>query len=309
MKRLPVKSVNTRLLAVFACFLWSTAFLGVKFGLQYISPFLFAGIRFTLAGVVVGLVFRPEGYRRQVWDHWKMILVIGFFQTFLLYALFFSSLTSMRASTGALINGLNPLVTAVIAHFFMPGDRLNSRRFFSLVIAVSSMALITLSGMDPGGSAISETGGILLMVGALLSSAAATVIVARTSDDLDPFVLTSSQLTFGGVTLLFVGLVKEGLPEIAPPPLFYIALIWLVFVTAGGFSIWFYLLKIRKEPVSHLTIWKSLVPVSGSVLSWILLKNDSPSLFSVCGMVLTAFSIMLFYADGSAIKKLRREKV
>lgn len=36
-------------LAVFACFLWSTAFVGIKVGLQYTTPFFFAGVRFMLS--------------------------------------------------------------------------------------------------------------------------------------------------------------------------------------------------------------------------------------------------------------------
>ena len=60
MERL-MKSADSRILAVTACLLWSTAFLGVKTGLEFMSPLVFAGVRFTLAGVVVGLVSAGKG--------------------------------------------------------------------------------------------------------------------------------------------------------------------------------------------------------------------------------------------------------
>ena len=308
MKGQPVKSLNSRILALTACLFWSTAFLGVKTGLQFMEPLLFAGMRFTLAGIAVGTVSRRKGYWKQVRSHWKLILMIGFFQTFLLYSFFYLSLDNMRGSTGAIVNGLGPLATAVIAHFFMPGDRLNFRRLFSLCMGVLSVVLITWSGIVPG-STRNETFGIMLMMISLLANASAVVIVARTPDKLDPFVLNSAQLICGGTMLLIAGLLTGGVPAVAPPPLFYAGLFWLVCVTSGGFSIWYYLLKIRKEPVSHVTVWKFVIPFCGSLLSWIFIGNDSPDLISICGMLLTSVSIMLFYSGNSTGKKLSKESV
>ena len=51
--------LNTSLLAITSCLLWSTAFAGVKAGLEYTTPLHFAGTRFFIAGV---LVF-PLAYR------------------------------------------------------------------------------------------------------------------------------------------------------------------------------------------------------------------------------------------------------
>jgi len=46
-------NVKIRILAVTACLLWSTAFAGVKIGLEYASPFFLAGSRFMLAGLLL----------------------------------------------------------------------------------------------------------------------------------------------------------------------------------------------------------------------------------------------------------------
>ena len=231
-----MKSVDSRILAVIACLLWSTAFLGVKTGLQYMPPLFFAGIRFTLAGVAVGLIFRRPGYLKQLRKHWRVMLLIGLFQTFGLYSLFYFSLNNMRASTGAILNGLGPLVTALMAHFFMPGDRLTSRKFLSMLLGVASVVLVSGSGMATRGSVDSgELMGILLMSASLLVSGTAVILVARSSDELDPFILNSVQLTFGGLLLLSAGILTGALPRSIPPVHFYFALIWLVGVTSGGF--------------------------------------------------------------------------
>lgn len=311
-----MKLTDSRLLAIIACLLWSTAFLGIKTGLQYLSPLLFAGIRFFLAGVAVAFVSRKPGYWHQIRSHFRTILLVGLFQTFMLYSFFYLALDNMRGSTGAIVNGMGPLVTALIAHFFLPGDRLNARRTISMILGVFSVFLITWSGVSASGTAINESRGIALMMFSLVANAAAMVLVAKTSDELDPFILNSAQLMVGGIMLvasgLVTGLVSGNLPDQWPPFIFYMALIWLVCVSSIGFSIWYYLLKIRKEPVSHVTVWKFLVPVSGSILSWIFMKNDSPDFPSLCGMVLTAIAITLFYSKKAVAsnvgKKIVEEK-
>ena len=304
-----MKSADSRLLAVFACLLWSTAFLGVKTGLEFMTPFVFAGIRFSLAGVLVGLVSRRKGYWNQIKTHWRFILMVAVFQTFGLYAFFYSSLDNMRASTGAIINGLGPLVTALIAHFFMPGDRLSFRRLMSLVLGVLSVFLVTAAGKGSLPQGGDETFGILLMAGSLIVNGIAVVLVARSSDDVDPFILNSAQLTTGGLLLLFSGVLVEGLPRVAPPWYFYPALLWLAGVTSGGFSIWYYLLKVRKEAVSYITVWKFLIPVAGPLLTWIFIGNDKPSLLTFGGMFLTALAIMLFYSRKAEIPAVGKESV
>lgn len=40
------KLKSTTFLAILACLLWSTAFVGIKIGLEYTTPMQFAGTRF-----------------------------------------------------------------------------------------------------------------------------------------------------------------------------------------------------------------------------------------------------------------------
>ena len=222
--------------------------------------------------------------------------MIGFFQTFCLYAFFYISMNSMRASTGAIIQGLDPLVTALIAHFFMPGDRLNFRRLISMFLGGISVLMVTAAGRGSLPQGGDETFGIILMGLALISNATAVILVARSSDDVDPFILTSAQLAIGGLFLLVAGLATEGVPRSVPPWYFFPALLWLSGITSGGFSIWYYLLKVRKETVSYITVWKFLIPVAGPLLAWIFIGNDQPSLLTFGGMFVTALAIMLFYS-------------
>jgi len=292
-----LKSVDSRILAIAACFLWATAFAWVKTGLEAMPPLLFAGIRFMAAGLTVAWFSRKKRVFRQIADHWPTVLLVGFLQTFVLYSLFFYSLTMMRASTGAIVNGVGPLIVALTAHLTLKGNKLSRVQMICLFTGAAGVVLVALSGNAGAGvDGTSEMKGILLMLGGILGSAVASVIVTKSADTLDPFVLNAGQLITGSAGLLLAALIHGDRPYHGMPgPEFWIALIWLIFVTGGGFSLWFYILKVRKEPLSEMAVWRFLIPLGGAVISWIIIRTDNPDPLSLTGMALTALSIYIFY--------------
>ncbi|OVE74403.1 hypothetical protein BVX94_00430, partial [bacterium B17] len=78
--------ISDTILAITACLLWSTAFVGVKIVLQYMSPLVFAGIRFLLAAVLILPFCGGIGVlKKTLTKDTKTFLLIGLFQTFFLY--------------------------------------------------------------------------------------------------------------------------------------------------------------------------------------------------------------------------------
>jgi drug/metabolite transporter (DMT)-like permease len=71
--------LNTTILAIISCMLWSSAFAGVKIGLQYTTPIQFAGTRFFISGLLVfPLAYRINpGYFRIIRKKLKMILLLA----------------------------------------------------------------------------------------------------------------------------------------------------------------------------------------------------------------------------------------
>ena len=306
-----LKSVDSRILAMTACLLWSTAFIGVKAGLNSMPPLLFAGIRFMAAGLVVAWMNRKKGVFRQILAHWPTVLLTGFLQTFVLYSLFFYSLTMMRASTGAIVNGMGPLVVALTAHLILRENRLGKLQILCLISGAAGVILVALSGSRLTGiPGASEIKGILLMLGGILGSAFASVVVTKSADSLDSFVLNAGQLIAGSSGLLLAAFINGDRPYDGMPGFsFWLSLIWLVIVTGGGFSLWYYLLKVRKEALSEMAVWRFLIPLGGALISWVFIGSDNPDPLSLSGMILTALSIYVFYKIPFSLRKRDSERL
>lgn len=292
--------------AILACALWSTAFVAIKEGLKYSSPFSFAGVRFMLSGLMLTpfWISSPKPLE-SIARNYRIILKICFFQTFLLYGLFYWGMTMAPASVGAIITGSSPLITALVAHIFMSDDKMNMAKTLSLMVGMAGIFIISFDRSPFTLEGMTHFAGILLVALAVLSSAFGNIAVAKDKNNMNPVLLTSVQIFLGGFFLLAVGISLEGVPKIFnQPPVFYLALLWLSFLSAAAFSIWFILLKRYSAKVSYLNMWKFIIPALGALLSWILLPDDKPTLPQAIGIVCVTASVIMCnraYSDEKAI--------
>src|SRR2546429_5001419 len=57
--------------------IWGSTYLGILFAIQSIPPFLMAGARFFLAGLIMFAVARTQGPLRSTWAEWRTALIVG----------------------------------------------------------------------------------------------------------------------------------------------------------------------------------------------------------------------------------------
>ncbi|MGE4586370.1 MAG: DMT family transporter [Mangrovibacterium sp.] len=294
MLRIKELGKDTTFLAIVASLLWASAFTGVKIGLDYHTPFQFAGVRFTLSGILLFFYFNNRRtYWRQLVRNRRFVALVALLQTVVQYMLFYSGVNLLPASIAAMIGGSSPLFVSVVAHFGMPGDRMDRMKLFSILLGVLGVVIITLGrNMWLAGMSVSLSGVVLLLTNNLVSGWS-NVLVARHKGTISAVVLSSSSLLFGGIGLLLISFPVEGFGLRAVAPEYFAALAWLSFLSAAAFAIWYTLLQRPGVTVSGLNMWKFLIPVAGAMLSWIILPGESADLVSVSGMIVIALSLWL----------------
>ncbi len=287
-------STNTILLAIVACLLWSSAFAGIKIGLQYIRPLQFAGIRFFLSGLYIlpfcgGIIKSIKIIRKNL----KTILLISFFQTFLLYALFYTGISQVPASITAIVIGGSPLFISILAHFMVDNDKMSRKKTLSILLGISGVVIIAISRGEFSWEKGQEFWGIIILIFANISGGVGNVLAAKRRPGISPLTLNAAQLGIGGIFLFILAIPIEGIRIVAFPPAFYISLGWLSFLSAAAFSIWFVLLQRPGVKVSELNIWKFIIPVFGAILSWIIIPGEHPEIIPIIGMVIISVSLIL----------------
>jgi len=284
---------NTTFLAILACLLWSTAFVGVKIGLEYTTPLQFAGIRFIISGLMI-LPF-TGGLRK----HWMVfiknrpvILKIAFLNTFFQYMLFYTGLTMTPAALAAIVIGAGPLFIAMMAHFMIPGDRMTWIKTLIFLMGFTGIILVSFGRNQLSSAGEVGITGILILLGVNVASGFGNVFVARDAGGIHPFILSSSSMIIGGGALFLFSIPVEGFNTVDKPLEYYGALAWLSFLSAAAISIWFTLLKRPGVKVSDLNFWKFLIPLAGAILAWIILPGERPAWIAVAGMLIIALSLV-----------------
>jgi len=294
---------SSKLGAITACTLWASAFVGVKFGLGFMPMFTFAGLRFLLGGAmqlpVVGFSKSADGQAgwRKPGDLVRLAMQphtwgVSLCNTFLLYSAFFYGMTLVRGAQAAIVIGASPVVVSWMAHWWMPDDKMTQRKNTALLLGLLGVTVIMLGSKPWEPMGRREVFGMLVLLGVSVVSAVGNILVARAPAGTRPVQLNSVQMLLGGAGLLAVGWLVEGPQDLrAVPAEFWATLVYLAFLSAAAFAIWFSLLQ--REKVSELNLWKFLVPVLGAGIAWILLPNEAPDLTTVIGMVLVASGIFV----------------
>lgn len=140
-----------RLTPVIFVWLWSTGFIGAKYGLPYAEPFTLLLYRMLITLAVLGLI---AGWLKSTWPspraamHTAMtgLLVHGLY----LGGVFYAIKQGMPAGVVALIVGLQPLLTAVAAVIVLR-EGVIARQWFGLVLGVVGVALVLFEKMGGTG--------------------------------------------------------------------------------------------------------------------------------------------------------------
>jgi drug/metabolite transporter (DMT)-like permease len=279
-------------MAVFACLLWSSAFISGKYALQFESPLNLAGLRFVLAGLIqiplCGSLLAPFKVIRK---ETVTVLLVSLFHTIYLYGTFFIGLNWVKGAEGAIMIGAGPLASAFMAHLLMHDDKMQKKTMISILFGMAGVILISLATKPWNPVGLKEFFGLMLLLSGAVVSAIGNIVVAKRKGGLHPIALNSAQMMVGGVVLLLIALPFEGPAKLALPISFYGSLLWLAIISSTAFAIWFFLLS--KIKVSRLNLWKFLIPLNGAALSWIFIPGESPTLASLIGMGLIITGIVI----------------
>jgi len=290
--------VNTIFWAIIACLLWSTAYAGIKIGLQYDTPFHFAGVRFIISGLLIlPFTVKPAIYIKMIKEHWRLVVMVTLLQTVVNYTLFYKGMNMVPGALGAVIVGSQPLVTTLVAAVIQKDDRLTKQKMFTIILGLAGVILISAGRQAFDFGTGIEILGVVLIFVANISTSLSNVLVSMKSKGMNPLVLSSASLFMGGGFIFLLSLPVEGIQHNQFPSEYWIALLWLSFMAAAAFSIWYKLLQRPGVKVSELNMWKFIIPVAGAILSWILVPGENPEWITVAGMFIITISLILLYRN------------
>ncbi len=285
------------LAALFCCALWGSATPFIKIGYELLLPkrnvastILFAGVRFTSAGILTVLIY-SIARRRLIYPKKENLWMVGSvsaFQTVIQYICFYLGLSLTSGVKGTLLSGCSAFFAILVSTLVFKMEKLTARQIVACIVGFSGMLLVNLTGLE----LTINLGDVLVLLSAV-SLAFSSVLMKRFSRFEDPVVLSGYQFILGGLVMTLGALAFGGRISITSPKAFFV-LLYLAMLSAAAYAVWGVLLQYN--PVSRVTVFSFMTPVFGVLLSMLMLRSEE-SLVSpvnlIFALVLVSMGILI----------------
>ena len=285
-----------------SCGLWGSAYPCVKIGYELFgitgsdvaSRLVFAGTRFTIAGimVVVGVSIAQRRALLPAKRDLGAIGILALFQTVLQYFFFYGGLSHAAGVTSSIIGAAAYFFAILFAALIFKTENLTRKAVIGCTIGFAGVVLVNLGGSGDAAFsfALNGEGFILLSSVAGAISTCFISVLGRTHDSV---LLSGWQFVTGGIVLLACGLAMGGsLCPISPGPALALIL-YMGFISAMAYTLWSRLLA--ANPVSRVSIFGFMTPVFGAAMSAVLLgETDAVNpLFALIALALVSAGIVI----------------
>lgn len=273
--------------------LWSTGFIGAKFGLPYAEPFTFLFIRFVLTLLLLiplALLMRiPWPSSPRLWTH---IAISGFLvHGAYLGGVFYGIYLGMPAGLAALLVGVQPLITAVFAGPLL-GERLSSRQWLGLGLGLIGISLVLGSKLDIGESLFDGFGisALLCVTAALLGISLGTLYQKRYCTTMP--LLSGAVIQYLAASMLLgSGALLFETRQVEWSSTFVFTLAWLVLILSIA-AILLLMALIKKGEASRVASLFYLVPPVTALQAWWLFDERLP-LLGLVGMLVAITGVVM----------------
>jgi drug/metabolite transporter (DMT)-like permease len=248
---------------------WGSTYLAIKVNVESLPPLLSAGLRFALAGALVGAILLLRGRSLRVAP--RELAAAALMGASLLacgVGVVTLAETHIASSTAAIIASSVPLQVIVLRSLSGAPAAWSTR--LSVAIGLAGVALIVL----PGGRGENETIGLLLMVAAAVSWALGSFFSRRLPLPRDPFVATTYEMLAGAALLLAAGGIRgEGIDLGAASARSVAAFAYLVVIgSVVGFTAYVWLLD--NAPISKVVTHQYVNPLVAILLGALVLSEE-----------------------------------
>ncbi len=286
------------LLAMVCCALWGSAFPCIKVGYQLFqidsadtaAQILFAGCRFTLAGIMVivfGSILQGQFLKPGEGD-FARIGKICLLQTVIQYFFFYVGLAHTTGVKGSIVEASNVFLAIVISSVVFHQEQLSQKKIIGCVIGFAGVVLINLGGASVDMS-FNLTGDGFIFISAI-AYALSSVLIKKYSAKANPVMLSGYQFTLGGIIMILIGFGMGGRIQTATIT-GIILLIYMALISAVAYTLWGILLKYN--PVSKVSIFGFTNPVFGVILSALILQEGNTfGLKDLAALILVSIGIL-----------------
>ncbi len=274
--------------------MWGSAFAALKISLLTIPPLWVMSLRLIIGSLTIAIVFLIMKKKLPLTvEFWKWSLLIGFLGFSVPFSIISWGAQYIPSSLVAILMGANPIITLILAYFFLPNSSLNFRMIIGVFIGL--IGIILLIGFGNINSDLYKGQfiyGQLAVLTGTFSFAIASILL-KNSPQEHSFERALGSLICGS----FIGLFLSYFYSKSPLQIYQISsesavsLVLLgIFPTGIATVIWFKIISL-KGPL-FLSLVNYLIPIWALILG-ILLLSEKINFIIGFGLILITIGVWM----------------
>jgi drug/metabolite transporter (DMT)-like permease len=288
----------TKVAPIFFVLLWSSAFIGAKFGLPFSEPLTFMFLRFVFVSSIflfLSLIFKARWPKN--WLQAGHIAVVGV----LIHALYLNC-TFIALSYGApvaisaLILGLQPALTVLIVSL-LPGGYISRPQWLGVFLGLLGLILVLYDKLEMNEANLMP---IYILVFGLFCITIGTIYQRRFCSKMD--------LLTGNFIQVLIGCIISGLAAFSFETMYVVwdikfigALLWMIIIVSLGAHT-LLLFMLRQNQVATVTSLLYLTPPTAAIMAFFAF-DEFLSILAIAGIAVTLFGVSLIVRGGTANKE------
>jgi drug/metabolite transporter (DMT)-like permease len=272
---------------------WGSTFLAIRVGVREVPPFLLAGMRFFMAGIILYTWMRAKGTPSPTRRQWAVASLLAVLIFVLDYGLLFWAEKRVPSGIAAVMMATIPVFMALAEIIFLRTQKLTFRLGFALLVGLGGVMVLVSRSTKFGESAIDTSGAIALVVGAISWSLAA--ILTRKLRLPESKVMSSgAQMLAGGILLTLTSTMLgefRGFRVSAVSAGAWLALVYLI-VAGSIVAFTAYVWLIHHESPTKVGTYAYVNPVVAVLLGYFLGREPiGPR--TIAGTLLVLISVVI----------------
>ncbi len=271
--------------------IWGTTWYALKVSLnEGMVPSYAVGIRFLFGGLIFWIIML---IRREKLPLNKRALSIylqfGLFNFGISYVLTYWGTQYVYSNLASILWASFPIITSVMAHFYLPSERLNKKKSISLLLGIIGTVLIISQSENLGGHNVVI--GVIVILLAVLVASWPNAYLKKYKNEVNTFQLNAMSQSIGGIFLFTFAILTEPGPAMiwTKTNLFATAYL-IVFGSVITFSLYFWLFSYLS--LSQITYVAFFPPILAIIIGWIFL-GEQLSFLILFGASLIIFGALL----------------
>jgi drug/metabolite transporter (DMT)-like permease len=181
-------------------FVWGSTFLAIRVGVREVPPFLLAGMRFLVAGIVLYGWMRLKGTRSPAFREWGAASLLAVLIFVLDYGLLFWAEKRVPSGLAAVMLATIPVFMVLSEILILRTQRLTGRLAIALLVGICGVTVLVSRTLSFGEVPIDTAGACALIVAAI-SWSIASALTRRLPLPAEKVMSSGIQMLVGGVLL------------------------------------------------------------------------------------------------------------